>query len=231
MAKPTDMVIEGGGLRVSYDDRSFKQFTWQFINNRLSLTVDGTPCSTTAVKDIIDNIDFCPPGTALYAHLFGTSGDHLSANSVGQVGTSLTQDEWTAVSWDNVLLESHDGLSVSGSEISLSYGEWDLTTAVALHDTSGASATVLGVQFYDVDNGIEVPFSFVATSLSAKSNAPKSIATSTQIDLTDLEIGSVRKFSVRVRSEKSSSVLGYHASFLPAGSTNNAGILRVTRIG
>jgi hypothetical protein len=232
MATITDIVVEGGGIRVSYDDNSIDQFTIEFNNGTITLFRNGVQAPFSAIRNIIDTIGYNSSLTSLYAHLFGVSADHIMASATGQIGSALTADTWSTIIWDQVELESHNGVAInSNGIISLPFGEWDIDARAEVYDNSGATASVVALHVLDVDRNSEVQFSFASSSIVAKLHGPKSISTATQLDLTDLSEGEVRRIAVQVRSDKSTTVHGIHADFLPSGSENHAGLLRISRIG
>jgi len=233
MRSVIDIVVEGGGLRVAWNDGNTDQFSFNFVNNRFRLLRNGNPCPNAAIAELIDSIDYCGAGTTLYAHLFGTSSDHISSSAIGQIGTLLSANTWTTIIWDLVRLESHNGLDLDKTTgiISLPFGEWDIDARAIFHDNTGAATSELMIQIYDVDDLSEINTSFVADTVASKSNGPKSIQTSTQIDLTNLLSEQIKRYMIRTRTNASTTVFGVHPSSLPTGSINNAGLLRITRVG
>jgi hypothetical protein len=233
MATVTDIVAEGNGIRVTYDDNTVDQFAIKFDNGALTIFRNGVQAPFSVVKNIFDTIQYNSALTSLYSHLFGTAADHLVASAVGQINTPLAINTWETLIWDRVQLETHNGLGLNTTTgiISFPFGEWDIDARAQIYDSSGASASTVSIHAFNVDTGKEIPFSFVTSSIVAKLNGPKSINTSTQLDLTDLIEDQVRRVAIQVRSNNSTTVFGVHSSFLPAGSSNHAGLLRISRIG
>ncbi len=239
MRTVTGIASEGSGLRVTWSDGSVDQFVWSFINNRLTLTLDGQLCPPSTVQDIIAQIKKCNQGTALWSHLFGVSADHLSASADGQIGDALTANTWTRLIFDNTQIESQNppetngggGISVDESTgiITLPLGtEWKIDATVLAHDTS-TTLGFLGIQLYNETDEEEVPYSFTAGTSIALANNPRSLQTSTILDIGDSLVPV--EISVRVRSSLATSILGLNAATVPTGSQNYAGVVQATRIG
>jgi hypothetical protein len=233
MATVTDIIVEGNGIRVTYDDNTIDQFTINFNNGLLTILQNGVQTPYSVINNIIDTVQYDPALSSLYSHMFGPAADHLMASAAGQIDDALTADTWETIIWDQIELETHNGLAVNINTgiISLPFGEWNIDTRIQMYDNSGAAASTIAIHILNADTNQEIPYSFATSSVVAKLHGPKSINTATQLDLTGLDRGQVRRIAVQARSNRNTTLLGVHSDFLPAGSQNHAGLLRVSRIG
>jgi len=223
------IVVEGGGIRITWDTGKTNQFVWKLIDGQLTLTLDNNQISTELSEEIIDLLTPENVSISLWSHLFGTSNGHVLASADLQVGDTITEDTWTRLIWNNIQLRSHISeltIDTTTGIISLPAGEWNVDASMLWYDSS-ASVTSTMMHFYDEDLGSEIDFSFIADSSRAAADAPKYSTTNTIIELSS---GS-KRVSVRVQSDASTSIFGSHPSNIPVGSRNYAGLLKITRLG
>jgi len=232
--KVNDIVPTGSGIRVTWDNNSIDDLAWMFINNRLTLTKNGTLCPGDLVNEIIESINMCNRGTALWTHIFGVAADHMSARAVGQISDTLAISTWARLIWDVVEEETQNTagsgdtqLGIDGAGIiTIPRGEFMVSYEAMMHDTS-TSIPHIALHILDVDAGIEIPFSFSVDTKLALANGPFSKRGSTFI----VNDYAARRISIEVRSTLATTMLGYHASSVPVGSQNQAGTLTITRNG
>lgn len=232
-----DIILTGQGLLVTFDDNTKKQFVWEFSNNRLNLSLDGQPCPISVVDEIIDSVDTCNRGTALWSHLFSTSGDHLSAAAIGQIGINLTPNTWQTIIYDNVVAESHSStneislsLNTSTGTITLPQGEYYIDASVIGHRSGagGADGIISSIQAINTNTNMEIPFSFHQTTGPALNTAPFSLRTTFLIDTNG---NTSTQIQIRVQADSNRCALGANSGKVPAGSTNHVGFLNILRFG
>lgn len=227
--KIRDIVVDANGIRISWSDNRTDQCIWKVVNGQLSLQANGGQMTDAQVNEIINAVTIGVPSTRLWSHLFGVSGDHISASALGQIGTSLAADTWTRMIWDNIELEARGGLAIDVTTgiITLSKGQWDITGQVQFHKTSASSIEIM-IQVFDESNQIEVPRTFRIRSTSTKVDSPTSIRVSSLLDTIG---GDMTTISIRVRVNASDAVFGSIGGDIPAGSENTAGLMSIKRIG
>lgn len=227
-----DVVIEGGGFRVTWENGSVEQFTWGARSDgTLSLYSNGTIVNNTKAREIRDALITCPVSASLSSAIFGVGNYHIQGRATSQIGDVLSQETWTRLVFDDSEAIPGSVLSIDKDTgiFSLSHGEWVINASVMVHDTA-VSIAEIAVDVYDETNGEEVDRSFAVGTKLNLANGPAQIATTTFIDLT-AACDETNDYSIRVRSNLATTVLGVHTSSVPAGSTNSAGQLMVARVG
>lgn len=230
MATITSVLVEGSGVRLTWSNGHVDQLIQSFNRQTKSvfLSRDGkTPLTFAEVEELISNINLDSNTATLLAHLAGTAGAHLQTLATTQIGSSIVQNTWTILSWDSVQLESHDNsIQFIGSGlIRLKPGEYRAVGQVLLHDTAALLVTVAS-QLYNHTTNSEVDYSFSIDTKVGLLNGPVSLRTEVVLD-----IQQTTDVSLRVRADTTTAVFGTHASFIPAGSSNYAGVLLITKFG
>lgn len=233
-----DVILTGRGLLVTFSDNYKAQFVWELLGDRLALTVNGEPCPDDLSHEVKDHLKKCNRGTSLWSHLFGTSGDHLSAAAVAQIGDSLPVNQWAVLIYDEVTLEAHgeseEGVALNVNSIdgaiTLPQGEFFIDASVLCHRSGagGADGVVVSIHAVNDSTDIEIPYSFHQGTVPALNNSPISLRTSFHLDTN----GSVQTdIRIEVHSDTNRCSLGANDGKVPAGSQNHAGYLNIIRIG
>lgn len=224
------MVVEGSGIRISWSDNTIDQYIWYYNGSGLALrdSRSGSDVSAETVSNILSSFTGGFASQSLWSHLFGVSGEHISASAQSQIDDVLPQNTWVRLIYDEAQIDSHSGgiTMLSNGIIQLNCGEWIISGNCQIHKTGGSSVNIM-IQLWDEDNLIEIPRTFYIKSTDAKNNSPELLYMHTAFDTE----GILRNISVRIRSDSSDTHIGAAAASIPVGSTNSAGLLVVHRIG